>query len=53
MGQYDKALLVLKGLKKQIIDADITLSSIAKAAMQQKVRTALDGVAAMQSSHTP
>ena len=50
MGRRDDALLVLKGLQKQIIGNDITLSAPAKKALLEKVTSAIKGVSAMPSS---
>ena len=41
LGRYDDATIILKGLQKEIIEKDITLSSIAKTAMQKQVAVAL------------
>jgi tetratricopeptide (TPR) repeat protein len=50
LGRSSDALIILKGLKKQIIQNDITLSSIAKTAMQQKVQFALDALTKLQTT---
>jgi tetratricopeptide (TPR) repeat protein len=50
MNRPSDAVVILKGLKKQIINNDITLSFGAKAVMQQKVQSALDAVMKLRSS---
>ena len=49
MGHSSDALIILNGLKKKMIDEDITLSSAAKTAMHQKVQDALDTLSNIQS----
>ena len=50
IGRRDDALLILKGLQKQIIGNDITLSVLAKTSLLEKVNHAISGIAAMPIS---
>ena len=50
MGHSNDALLVLKGLQKQIIGNDITLSAPAKKSLLEKVNSAINGITAMPTS---
>jgi tetratricopeptide (TPR) repeat protein len=53
MGRLPDALLILKGLEKQIVQNDITLSASAKIAMLERVKSALDDVTAKIASVKP